>query len=87
MERVISIGGTAVKNPRSLRVYPGAAIINELLADELDDGPVSAILSGSAMYGRVLTAGEDFLAAGQRQITVQHDSTWHRQIPWQERAL
>jgi len=69
LERVISIGGSAVKNPRRLRVYPGAAI-SELLVDELDHGPV-AILSGSAMYGRELTAGEDFLAAGQRQITVQ----------------
>jgi len=69
LERVISIGGTAVKNARRLRVYPGAAI-SELLADELDDGPV-AILSGSAMYGRELSAGEGFLAAGQRQITVQ----------------
>jgi Na+-transporting NADH:ubiquinone oxidoreductase subunit A len=69
LERVISIGGTAVKNPRRLRVYPGAAI-SELLADELDDGPV-AILSGSAMYGRELAAGENFLAVGQRQITVQ----------------
>ena len=69
LERVISIGGTAVKNPRSLRVHPGS-MISELLTDELDDGPV-AILSGSAMYGRELAAGEDFLAAGQRQITVQ----------------
>ena len=69
LERVVSIGGTAVKNPRSLRVYPGAAI-SELLTDELDDRSV-AILSGSAMYGRELAAGEDFLAAGQRQITVQ----------------
>ena len=69
LERVISIGGTAIKNPRSLRVYPGAAI-DELLADELDDGPVT-ILAGSALYGRELGAGEDFLAAGQRQVTVQ----------------
>jgi Na+-transporting NADH:ubiquinone oxidoreductase subunit A len=69
LERVISIGGTALKNPRSLRVYPGAAI-SELLADELDNGPV-AILAGSAMYGREFATGEDFLAAGQRQITVQ----------------
>jgi Na+-transporting NADH:ubiquinone oxidoreductase subunit A len=69
LERVVSIGGTALKNPRSLRVYAGAAI-SELLTDELDDGPV-IILSGSAMYGRELAAGEDFLAAGQRQITVQ----------------
>jgi Na+-transporting NADH:ubiquinone oxidoreductase subunit A len=69
LERVISIGGTAVKNPRSLRVYPGAAI-SELLTDELDDGPV-AISSGSAIFGRELAAGEDFLGAGQRQVTVQ----------------
>ena len=69
LERVISIGGTAVKNPRSLRVYPGAAI-SELLTDELDDGPV-AISSGSAIFGRERAAGEDFLGAGQRQVTVQ----------------
>jgi len=69
LERVVSIGGTAVKNPRSLRVYPGAAI-SELLAGELDDGPAT-ILSGSELYGREHAAGEDFLAAGQRQITVQ----------------
>jgi Na+-transporting NADH:ubiquinone oxidoreductase subunit A len=69
LERVISIGGTALKNSRSLRVYPGAAI-SELLADELDDGPV-AILAGSAMYGREFAADENFLAAGQRQISVQ----------------
>jgi len=69
LERVVSIGGSAVKNPRRLRVYPGAAI-SELLAGELDDGPVT-ILAGSEMYGRELAAGEDFLAAGQRQITAQ----------------
>jgi len=69
LERVVSIGGSAVKNPRRLRVYPGAAI-SELLAGELDDGPV-AILAGSEIYGRELAEGEDFLAAGQRQITAQ----------------
>jgi Na+-transporting NADH:ubiquinone oxidoreductase subunit A len=72
LQRIISLGGNAVKNPRSLCVSPGA-VISELLADELHDGPL-AILAGSATYGRVLTAGEAFLAAGQRQITVQHDS-------------
>jgi Na+-transporting NADH:ubiquinone oxidoreductase subunit A len=72
LQRVISLGGSAVKNPRSLCVSPGAAI-SELLADELHDGSV-AILSGSAMYGRKLAAGEDFLAAGQRQITVLREA-------------
>ena len=72
LQRVISLGGSAVKNPRSLCVSPGAAI-SELLADELHDGSV-AILSGSAMYGRKLAAGEDFLATGQRQITVLREA-------------
>jgi Na+-transporting NADH:ubiquinone oxidoreductase subunit A len=72
LQRIISLGGSAVKNPRSLCVSPGAAI-SELLADELHDGSV-AILSGSAMYGRELAVGEDFLAAGQRQITVLREA-------------
>jgi len=71
LQRIVSIGGNAVKNPRSLCVYPGSAV-SELLADELHDGPI-AILSGSTVYGRKLAEGEAFLAAGQRQITVQRD--------------
>jgi len=70
LQRVISLGGDAVKRPRSLWVSPGAAI-DELLADELSDGP-SRILAGSEIYGRPLAASENYLATGQRQITVVH---------------
>jgi len=68
LQRVISIGGNAVKNPRSLLVPAGAAI-DQLLADELVDGPTQ-ILAGSSIYGRPISRGQEFLAAGQRQITV-----------------
>ena len=71
-QRVISLCGNAVKNPRSLSVYPGSSV-SELLAGELHDGSIT-ILSGSAVYGRKLATGEAFLAAGQRQITVQRDA-------------
>ena len=67
MERVITIGGTAVRHPRSLRVPPGASI-SELLADELHDGAVR-IFSGSVVRGRAAGLGEAYLAAGHRQIT------------------
>ena len=67
LQRVISIGGSAVKNPRSLLVAPGAAI-DQLLAAELIDGPAQ-ILAGSSIYGRPLSPGQNFLGAGQRQIT------------------
>ncbi len=69
LQRVISIGGNAVKNSRSLLVAPGAAI-SELLDGEIQDGP-SRILVGSAIYGRPLSTAQNFLPAGQRQITVE----------------
>jgi Na+-transporting NADH:ubiquinone oxidoreductase subunit A len=72
LQRVVSLGGNAVKNPRSLCVYPGSAV-SELLAGELHDGAIT-VLSGSAVYGRELAVGDAFLAAGQRQITVQRDA-------------
>jgi len=72
LQRVVSLGGNAVKNPRSLCVYPGSAV-SELLAGELHDCSIT-VLSGSAVYGRELAGGDAFLAAGQRQITVQRDA-------------
>ena len=68
-QRVISLGGSAVRNPRSLLVAPGAAI-DQLLAAELIDGP-TRILAGSPVYGCPLSPEQNFLGAGQRQITVQ----------------
>lgn len=72
LQRVISIGGNLVKNPRSLCVYPGSSV-SELLAGELHDGSIT-VLSGSAVYGRELALDEAFLVVGQRQITVQRDA-------------
>lgn len=68
-QRVISLAGSAVKNPRSLLVTPGAAI-DELLSDELAEGP-TRIVGGSSIYGRPLVSGQHFLAAGQRQLSIE----------------
>lgn len=67
LQRIISLGGNAVRNPRSLAVYPGSAI-GELLANEVNDGPLQ-ILAGSSVYGRQLAPGSAYLGAGQRQVT------------------
>lgn len=69
LQRVISVGGSAAKNPRSLLLAPGAAV-SELLDGEVQDGP-SRIVVGSATYGRPLSSAQNFLPAGQRQITVE----------------
>jgi len=68
LQRVISLGGEAVDNPRCLQVSVGAAI-DDLLAGETCDGPLQ-LRSGSAIYGRPLAPGQAWLAAGQRQLTV-----------------
>jgi Na+-transporting NADH:ubiquinone oxidoreductase subunit A len=69
LQRVISLAGSAVKNPRSLLLAPGGAIA-ELLDGEVLDAP-SRIVAGSPLYGRRLASGQNFLPAGQRQITVE----------------
>jgi Na+-transporting NADH:ubiquinone oxidoreductase subunit A len=79
LRRVISIAGSAVKNPRSLLVPPGA-FIDELLVDELTDGP-NRIVAGAPIYGRAPAPGQEFLAAGQRQITIQATSADETEIP------
>lgn len=79
LQRVISIAGSAVKNPRSLLVPPGA-VIDELLANELTDSP-NRIIAGAPIYGRAPAPGQEFLATGQRQITIQAVSADEPEIP------
>jgi Na+-transporting NADH:ubiquinone oxidoreductase subunit A len=66
-ERVVAVGGAAVRRPRSLRVAPGASI-GELLKGELH-GESVRILSGSELCGHAASAGEAYLGARHRQIT------------------
>ena len=69
LQRIVSLGGDAVLQPRCLLVSPGAAIA-ELLDGEVEDGSVQ-ILDGPSADGGKLTAESGFLFAGQRQLTVQ----------------
>lgn len=66
--RVVSLGGSAVRNPRNLLVAPGAPYA-ELLADELLDVP-HRVLAGSSVYGHPVETSTGFLDAGARQVTV-----------------
>ena len=72
LQRVISLGGNAVRNPRDLAVYPGSKI-SELLVNEISE-VAPRTLMGSTIYGRESAPGSAFLSARQRQITV-FDST------------
>jgi Na+-transporting NADH:ubiquinone oxidoreductase subunit A len=68
LQRIVSLGGDAVRQPRCLLVPPGAAIA-ELLDGEIEDGPVR-ILGASAADDGKFVAECGFLSAGQRNLTV-----------------
>lgn len=79
-EREVALAGPAVRNPRVLRVPLGAAI-HELVAGELEAGPVR-VLSGSALSGHVAFDAEAYLGQRHRQITVLPEAKPERGLRW-----
>lgn len=68
VERMISLAGPAVKNPRLVRTRIGASI-EDLVNGELVPGRVRAI-SGSVLSGRQATGGYTFLGRYHSQVSV-----------------
>jgi Na+-transporting NADH:ubiquinone oxidoreductase subunit A len=66
-EKVISLAGPAVKNPRLLRTVMGASVA-QLTADELLDGEVRSI-SGSVLCGTTATGAHAFLGRYHNQVS------------------
>ncbi|MDJ0810374.1 MAG: Na(+)-translocating NADH-quinone reductase subunit A [Desulfobacterales bacterium] len=67
MERVVSLAGPVVKNPRLIRTRVGAAI-DELVAGELNQDSVR-LISGSVLSGRQASGGYAFLGRTHLQIS------------------
>jgi Na+-transporting NADH:ubiquinone oxidoreductase subunit A len=67
-ERVISLAGPRVKQPRLVRTLTGANL-SELTKDELFDGE-NRVISGSVFGGRTASEGMHFLGRFHNQISV-----------------
>ncbi len=67
LERVVSLAGPAVKNPRLIRTRVGAAV-DELTAGELNRDNVR-VISGSVLSGRQASGGYAFLGRTHLQIS------------------
>jgi Na+-transporting NADH:ubiquinone oxidoreductase subunit A len=80
-ERIIALGGPAVRNPRLLRTRLGAAV-DELTAGELQDGDLRTI-SGSVFAGRT-AAGPVFGYLGRyhRQICALPEGRRRELLGW-----
>lgn len=68
VERVISLAGPQVKNPRLIRTRLGANL-SQLTANELNDGE-NRVISGSVLSGATATGPHDYLGRYALQVSV-----------------
>ncbi len=77
-ERVISLAGPKVKNPRLIKTVLGGSI-NDLTTNEVDDSVLLRTISGSILSGRSTEGPDAYLGRYDRQITVIEED--RKQIP------
>ncbi len=69
VERVVSLAGPTVTNPRLVRTRVGANL-DDLVAGELQDDVESRVISGSVLYGHKADGALAFLGAYNLQVSV-----------------
>ncbi len=68
VERVVSLAGPTVKNPRLVRTRVGANL-QDLVAGELQEDVESRVISGSVLYGHQAAGPVAFLGANCLQVS------------------
>ncbi len=79
-DRIIALGGPAVKNPRLVRTRLGACL-SELVAGQLHDGE-NRVISGSVLSGRHAAEDVDFLGRYHNQVSVLQESRQREFLGW-----
>ena len=80
-ERIISLAGPQVKDPRLVRVHLGANT-NELVAGQIE-GDNNRIISGSILSGRTCLPPMDFLGRYHLQVSVLKEGNERVFLGWQ----
>ena len=80
LERVISLAGPMVKNPRLIRTRVGAAI-DDLMAGELSQDNVR-VISGSVLSGRQAAGGYAFLGRPHLQVSAIAEGREREFLGW-----
>lgn len=81
VERVVSLAGPTVKNPRLIRTRVGANT-NDLVAGELDDDVESRVISGSVLYGHTAAYWSAYLGCYSNQISVLQEGRARELFGW-----
>ncbi|WOT03842.1 Na(+)-translocating NADH-quinone reductase subunit A [Shewanella youngdeokensis] len=79
-ERVVSLAGPDVKQPRLITVQTGACL-SEIVAGELKQGQ-SRVVSGSVLSGHTAISVHDFLGRFHNQISALQEDAQHQLLPW-----
>ncbi|MGW8312513.1 MAG: Na(+)-translocating NADH-quinone reductase subunit A [Desulfuromonadales bacterium] len=79
-ERVVALGGPAVKKPCLIRTRVGACL-SELLAGQLSTGEMR-IISGSVLSGRHAVGASDFLGRYHNQVSVLAEERQREFLGW-----
>ncbi|MEI6146902.1 MAG: Na(+)-translocating NADH-quinone reductase subunit A [Methylococcales bacterium] len=81
VERVISLAGPTVKNPRLVRSRVGANT-DDLVAGELLDDVESRIISGSVLYGHTASDWSAYLGCYSNQVTALQEGRAREFFGW-----
>ncbi len=81
VERVISLAGPTVKNPRLVRTRVGANT-DDLVAGELLDDVESRVISGSVLYGHTATDWSAYLGCYSNQVTALQEGRAREFFGW-----
>ncbi len=81
VERVISLAGPTVKNPRLIRTRVGANT-DDLVAGELLDDVESRVISGSVLYGHTAADWSAFLGCYSNQVSVLQEGRAREFFGW-----
>ncbi len=81
VERVVSLAGPTVNNPRLIRTRVGANT-NDLVAGELADDVESRVISGSVLYGHTAAYWSAYLGFYSNQISVLQEGRARELFGW-----
>jgi len=81
VERVVSLAGPTVKNPRLIRTRVGANT-HDLVAGELLDDVESRVISGSVLYGHTATDWAAFLGCYSNQVSALQEGRARELFGW-----
>jgi Na+-transporting NADH:ubiquinone oxidoreductase subunit A len=81
VERVVSLAGPTVTNPRLVRTRVGANI-NDLVAGELADDVESRVISGSVLYGHTAADWAAFLGCYDNQVSALQEGRARELFGW-----